>query len=80
MPVSNIHKALSHSVISVKAAHHSAPIQGEGHLTFMAISLDLICMNMLYKTVFPESASLLHLNKLSDMTTGLYVLCVSSSE
>ena len=33
----NIHKALSHSVISVKAAHHSAPVQGEGHLTFMAI-------------------------------------------
>ena len=38
----NIHKALSNSVLNVKAKVPQCPIQGEGHLTFIAISL--ICM------------------------------------
>ena len=40
-----IHKALSHSAASVKATHCSAPDQGAGHLTSMAISF--ICYTKL---------------------------------
>ena len=70
----NIHKALSHISQVYQGWTPQCP-QGEGHLTFMAISL--LCMNLLYKTYYtlprvPECYVT------SDMTIGLYVLCCNS--